>query len=245
MKVIRKIIHFLDRLLNSVIAVSAAIMLLFAGYSLWDSTQVLKEADAKEYEIYRPEEGKFSFEELQKINPEVIAWLTIPGTHVDYPVAQGTDNMKYVNTNAEGEFALSGSLFLDSMNSPDFTDANSILYGHHMDKDAMFGELYRYQDADFFDVHATGKLYYDNTWHVLQFFAFLSVDSHDNVVYDTTIQFPEEFEMYQNYIKQNAVQYREMNQNPDDHYIILSTCTSASVDERHVLVGKLMKGEES
>ena len=70
-----------------------------------------------------------SFEELLKLNPDVCAWLTLDGTEVDYPILQGEDNYEYLNKNVYGEFALSGSLYLDSNNSRDFTDKYSLIYG--------------------------------------------------------------------------------------------------------------------
>ena len=85
-----------------------------------------------------------SFEELQKINPEVFGWLNIPDTHIDYPLVQAEGNSKYVNTDVKGNFSLSGSIFLDCRNHKDFSDCNHIIYGHHMQKDAMFGELERF-----------------------------------------------------------------------------------------------------
>ncbi|MCG4817374.1 class B sortase, partial [Collinsella aerofaciens] len=77
-------------------------------------------------------EGGLSFEQLKELNPEVFGWLTVYGTNIDYPVTQGKDNWKYVNTNALGEYSLSGAIFLDYTNRKDFQDFNSILYGHHM-----------------------------------------------------------------------------------------------------------------
>ncbi len=71
------------------------------------------------------------------------------GTHIDYPITQTDNNEKYVNTGADGEFSLAGSIFLDYQNSQAFTDFNSILYGHHMEKGAMFGDLENFQDEAF------------------------------------------------------------------------------------------------
>lgn len=92
-------------------------------YVLWDSKQILQAADTNRYEVYKPTEDKSkSFEELQALNPEVIGWVTVDGTHIDYPVTQASDNDKYVNTDAEGKYSLAGSIFLDYRNQKDFTD---------------------------------------------------------------------------------------------------------------------------
>ena len=110
-------------------------------YTLWDDRQIYQSADMENYETWRPEEDDdLSFRELQAINPEVIGWLTVYGTKIDYPFAQADNNTKYVNTDITGEFALSGSLFLDCQNAADFTDLNHVIYGHHMEKKTMLGE---------------------------------------------------------------------------------------------------------
>ena len=97
--------------------------MFLSGYMLWDSHQVYQTADAKNYEAYIPtEKSTKSFEELQKINPDVCAWLTVDGTKIDYPVVQGETNLEYINQDIYGEFALSGSIFLDSRNDRKFID---------------------------------------------------------------------------------------------------------------------------
>ena len=131
------------------------ILLAFAGYALWDSNQIYQAADKSSYALYKPtetNEGK-SFQELQAVNPEVFAWLTVYGTNIDYPVTQGHDNMKYVNTNAEGLYSLSGAIFLDCNNSRHFSDFNHIVYGHHMENKVMFGELADFANRAMFDAH--------------------------------------------------------------------------------------------
>jgi len=124
---------------------------------------------------------------LQAINPEVFSWLTVYGTNIDYPVAQGQDNMKYVNTNAEGKYSLSGSIFLDYNNSKDFSDFNSILYGHHMQKKTMFGEIGSFSNQYFFDSHRYGNLYYGGKDHGIEFFAFIHTSAYDDTVFTPNV----------------------------------------------------------
>ena len=134
----KKAVRTANSLVNFAVLAAILLLLAFGCYALWDSDQVYNAANAAQYEIYKPtveNEGK-TFQELQAINPEVFSWLTVYETNIDYPVTQGDDNMKYVNTNAEGGYSLSGSIFLDYENSRDFSDFNSILFGHHMEKQA-------------------------------------------------------------------------------------------------------------
>ena len=155
MKNAKKIIRIADKTVNWLIVLCFMPLLLYGLYGLWDSKQINQQADASLYETYKPNSKDFiSFAELQKKNPEVIGWITVDGTQIDYPLVQGEDNSKYVNTDPLGAFSLSGSIFLDCNNQKDFSDMNSIIYGHHMEKDAMFGEVEYYQEPSYFKKHA-------------------------------------------------------------------------------------------
>lgn len=167
-----KLLRFLVKLASGIVnfAVLAACLLLFSYgcYAVWDSQQLTQAADAKQYEIYKPtDEDTRSFVELQAINPDVFGWLNVYGTNIDYPLLQGEDNSKYVNTNVDGEYSLIGALFLDYRNKPDFSDFNSIIYGHHMAEDKMFGDIADFADRGFFDSHRYGSLFYEgkDPWH--------------------------------------------------------------------------------
>ncbi|MFR2213338.1 MAG: sortase domain-bontaining protein [Ruminococcus sp.] len=72
------------------------------------------------------------------MNPEIIAWIRIPDTRIDYPVVQGTDNEYYLKHTFKKTEHVAGSIFLDKDNSPDFSNRKSILYGHNMKDGSMF-----------------------------------------------------------------------------------------------------------
>lgn len=93
------------------------------------------------------------WEALKAQNPDIIAWIDIPGTGISYPVVQGTDNDYYLNVTAMKEYNTRGAIFLDAQASPEFTDDNSIIYGHSVDVGGMFTELKDFSDPSFFDSH--------------------------------------------------------------------------------------------
>lgn len=108
MKNWKRVIQIADCAINLLIILCFLPPLLYGIYAIWDSNQVYQQADSSLYETYKPSEATLSFEELQKINSEVFGWLTIEGTHIDYPLVQAANNSKYVNTDVKGEFSLSG-----------------------------------------------------------------------------------------------------------------------------------------
>ena len=216
------------------------LLLAFAGYALWDSNQIYEAADKSHYETYKPsvlDEGK-SFKELQDINPEVFAWLNVYGTNIDYPVTQGENNMKYVNTNAEGQYSLSGAIFLDYRNSKDFSDFNSIIYGHHMEKHTMFGDLDIFLEKEGFDSHRYGNLYFDGKDHGIEFFAFLIVDAYDYTVFRPNVG-DHERQAYLEGLLEKSVYFRDIGISATDRLVMLSTCSVDATNGRDILVGRI------
>ncbi|MDR1271711.1 MAG: class B sortase [Clostridiales Family XIII bacterium] len=237
----RKAIRVFDSIVNMAILLTILLLLAIGGYAMWDSGHVYDEASAKRYEAYRPgDEGEaLSFAELQALNDDVFAWLTVYGTHINYPVVQGEDNMEYVNTDAEGRYSLTGSIFLDEGSSRDFSDFSSILYGHHMEKNAMFGEIGQFANEAYFDSRRYGALYYGGRWHGLEFFAFLQADAYDGEVFRVKIVGPEEQAGYLDMLLSMAVNIRDLPVAAEDRIVLLSTCSPGPTNGRDILVAKI------
>lgn len=237
----KKIVRIANSLVNLIVLTAILVLAAFGCYALWDSDQVYQAAHAARYEIYKPGiegEGK-SFEELQALNPEVFAWLTVYGTHIDYPVTQGGDNMKYVNTNAEGKYSLSGSIFLDCSNNKDFSDFNSIIFGHHMEKQAMFGEIGLCTEQSYFDARLYGNLYFGGKDHGLEFFAFIHTDAYDSSVFTPGVSGKEMQQAYLNNLLMKAKYSRDIGITIEDRIVLLSTCSAESTNGRDILVARI------
>jgi sortase B len=234
-------VRIADSVVNTAILLIVLLLLAIGGYAMWDSAQVYDAASPELYEAYKPaeEDEGHSFAELQALNDEVFAWLTVYGTHIDYPVTQGEDNMKYVNTDAEGRYSLSGSIFLDEGSSKDFSDFNSILYGHHMEKNTMFGEIGQFADAAYFDAREYGALYYDGRWRGLEFFAFLRADAYDGSVFRVKVIGAEEQKEYLATLLGMAGHTRDIGVTTDDRIVLLSTCSPSPTNGRDILVGRI------
>lgn len=87
---------------------------------------------------------------LREINPDVVGWIWIPGTYINYPLMQGTDNDYYLNNTWNNVPSAYGSIFLEHRNSGDLSDFNTIIYGHNMQNGSMFASLLNYAGAYYF-----------------------------------------------------------------------------------------------
>ena len=239
-KVLKGIIRGLDHIVNF-IALSLILAAMFlSGYMLWDSHQVYQTADAKNYEAYIPtEKSTKSFEELQKINPDVIGWIRVNDTNINYPLVQTDNDDTYMNTDAEGNYSLSGAIFLHCANKPDFSDFDNIIYGHHMEKHMMFGDIGEFTKEQYFNEHPYGNLFFDGKDHGIEFYALMQVDAYNETIFNVCPDTSEAKQAYLLEIIDNALYKRELNITEDDHLVLLTTCTSDMTNGRNVLVGRL------
>ena len=232
-----------DRLVSLLAAGLILLMLLYGGYSLWDTAMVFNGAFlSSDLLQFKPAAGdpdsNPTLAELQAINPDVLGWLTIDDTHIDYPVVIGETDMEYVNKDVYGDFALSGSIFLDSDNARDLSDAYTLVYGHHMDNGAMFGDVVEFVNTDYFESHPSGTLYLPDATYTIEIFACVQVDAFDSMIYDPLAQDDDVSELL-HYVDEIAVQSRYIGVQPTDKVIGLSTCAEAETNGRVVIFGRL------
>lgn len=234
-----------DRLVSLLAAGLILLMLLYGGYSLWDTAMVFNGAFlSSDLLQFKPAAGdpdsNPTLAELQAINPDVLGWLTIDDTHIDYPVVIGETDMEYVNKDVYGDFALSGSIFMDSDNARDLSDAYTLVYGHHMDNGAMFGDVVEFVNTDYFESHPSGTLYLPDATYTIEIFACVQVDAFDSMIYDPLAQNGDVSELL-NYVDEIAVQSRYIGVQPTDKVIGLSTCAEAETNGRVVIFGRLAR----
>ena len=233
-----------NMVLSFIATIMILLMLLYGGYSLWDTSMVFRGAfvsdDLLEFKPASNGEENPTLTELQEINEDVRGWLTIDDTHIDYPVVQGADDMEYINTDVFGEFALSGSIFLSCLNSPDFSDHYNLIYGHHMDNGAMFGDVMEFEDEKFFESHQTGTLYLPEETYGITLFAYMEADGYDRLIYRPGREC-ESMQALLNYLKKSSTQYRDIGVTAEDRIIGMSTCVDAVTNGRAILFGRLEK----
>lgn len=188
------------------------------------------------------------FEELQAVNPDIYAWITVPGTVIDYPILQhASDNTYYLMHNIDGSYGYPGCIYTENLNSKDFTDNNTVIYGHNMKNGSMFAQLHKFEDPDFFDANREVLIYLpDEVLHYTIFAAHIYDDRHLLYSFDFT-----DPEVYQKYLD-SIFSTRDMSANidkditvtTDDQIITLVTCIGSQPNNR-LLVQAVLTDREA
>lgn len=239
MKFIIKGSKIADKLLCVFTVALALVMIFYSGYMILDSVYVNKNAFvSRELLAYRPDENKNSkesFEELQKINKDVTAWITVFDTKIDYPVLQGKDDLEYAMKDVYGKQSLSGSIYLSSSNKRDYSEDYNVIFGHHMVNGGMFGDLDKYENPNYFLRHRDGVLQTPYGNYDLKIFAFLRTDAYDNMVYYIGDANHNSIPQLLKYLEKNASNYIDVSNNDVKKVIALSTCADATTNGRAIV----------
>ncbi|MGI6033311.1 MAG: class B sortase [Coriobacteriales bacterium] len=222
-----------DRLVTFVIVVVLIVAAGLSGYSLWDS-YMLAHGGATYDGPTRAER----FAEARAMNPDVIAWLTVDNTGIDYPVVQGKDNFEYLTKDATGEYSASGSLFLDYRCDPKFHEPYEVIMGHHMEYSKMFGDLDKFLDQSFFEQNSSAELLLPKRTLELEIVAVMQADAYNGTVFGMPASSASGIVSY---TKSHAVWQRKQDYSSKDQIIGLSTCDSSGVNERTVVLCKVVK----
>ena len=107
------------------------------------------------------DEDEIDFAYWQGINRDVCAWIRVPGTKIDYPVVQSLteEDSYYLTHDIYQDENIFGAVFIEKSNLSDFTNPNTIIYGHHMTDGSMFGELTKFEEPEFFEGHQEFAVY--------------------------------------------------------------------------------------
>lgn len=200
----------------------------------------------------KPEDGTvdipIDFTALRERNPDVYAWITIPGTAIDYPVLQRErDNTYYLTHTIDGAESPEGAIYTESYNSRDFEDPNTVIYGHDMANGSMFQNLLNYQDKSFFDANREVLIYTPDAIRQYRIFAaYLYDDRHLMQSFNF-----EDKEIYRQYLK-SVFSIREMGAcidtgqaiSDEDKIITLSTCYGNQADRRYLVQAVLISIEK-
>ena len=182
---------------------------------------------------------KVDFEALQKMNPDIVGWICVEGTKINYPIVQGKNNDQYLYRTVTGKRNSAGSIFLDAKAEPDFSDRNSPIYGHNMKNGSMFADVTDYKSQKFYNKHPVALLMTpDGNFVVKLFSGYTTKDSSD--AWDMEFS-DQEFQKWLDKRVQKSYFKAKVKPDSQDYILTLSTCTYETDDARFVLHGILVE----
>lgn len=203
----------LSAILSAVSGLTAFGLISYSGYVIYDSIYTNKAAFSSfDLSGYRPsvdDEGEPAFDELKKVNPDTVGWIKISGTNIDYPVVQGKDDLEYATKDVFGNNSLTGAIYLTAANTRDFTNSYNLIYGHHMDNGAMFGDIEKYEDESFFNNNRNGYLVTTQGAYDINIFARINTDAYDGMVFSPGDKSEGEIPDLLNYVKSLSINWQD------------------------------------
>lgn len=174
-----------------------------------------------------------SLEDVRKINSDVVGWISIPGTKIDYPVVQGEDNDYYLHHDIHGRQNKHGTIFMDHANHPG-EDRNLVIYGHHMKDGTMFHDLKRFKKKDFYDRNKSILLNIEGKAVEYEIFSVYIVNASS---LHLKVSFPDAsaYRSYFTEAKAKSMYSSDMVFSEDRTMLTLFTCTYEEKDARLIL----------
>ena len=181
---------------------------------------------------------------LQEINSDVYAWIRIPGTYVDYPMAQSkVDDNYYLHRSIYKKYLFAGMIYTQSCNALDFSDPVTVVYGHNMRSTTMFTSLHYFEDPEFFNTHDVFYIYTTDrvlTYHIV------SAYKYDNRHIMNAFDFsdPEVLANYHDFVLNPVSTLRNVREgvtlDENSKLVVLSTCMSNDKSSRFLVNGVLV-----
>ena len=179
-----------------------------------------------------------NLEALRQINPDVVGWILIPGTEVNYPLMQGQDNDYYLNRTWDEQENDVGSIFLEHLNRPDFTDFNTIVYGHNMIDGSMFASLRKYRQQSHWEEHPYVYIRSDLGVYRYEIFSSYLADVESNT-YGIGFSGEESKGRFLDWIIGLSDITTDVRPEPTDRILTLSTCSGRGHTTRWVVHARL------
>ena len=177
------------------------------------------------------------FTQLLSVNSDIVGWLRIRALDISYPVVQGKDNDYYLHRTFEKTDNFAGCLFVNSYNMGDFTDQNTIIYGHNMKNGSMFGKLKNFNDPEVFKKSRYFWIFTPDFIYQYRIFSASVVDK-TGLTYQISFT-DDEFDQFISRAYSNSVvDNQDVTVTKEDRIVTLSTCTGDD-STRFVVMSKL------
>ena len=173
------------------------------------------------------------FDDLQKINPEVIGWIRVGAVDISYPVAQAADNDFYLHRTFKKEDNFAGCIFENSENSKFFTDQNTIIYGHNMKNGSMFGHLKKFEEQETIDRNPYFWMFTKDFIYQYRIFSTAVVNKVGDP-YITRFASQDFAKFLESMKAASEVNCGDVTVTPQDRIMTLSTCTGDQSTRRIV-----------
>ena len=192
----------------------------------------IKNADDKE-------KFRVDFDELMKINDDTVGWIRFykEPSQINYPVVQGEDNDLYLHKTFSANENTLGAIFVDAAASSDFTDENTIIYGHRMKDGSMFRKLEEYKDKDFWKENPYFYIYTPDGKEITYKIYSVGQVLDTSDTYLTSFAGEEDYQKFLDMTMKEADYDTGVKVTTDDTIVTLSTCTAASDENRFVVRG--------
>lgn len=180
------------------------------------------------------------FDALKTINSDVVGWIYLEDTHVNYPIVKGPDNEYYLNKLYDRRGNGSGSIFMDYRNSGDFTDPNNVLYGHRMNNGTMFADIANYSNREFFENHPYILIMTPEANYKMEVFsAYVANTTYPS--WDLKFDGDDVYVKWLEGVQARSYFDAGLTFTPEDRAVTLSTCTYEFEDARFIVHGVLRK----
>ncbi|WP_461811125.1 sortase domain-containing protein, partial [Faecalimonas sp.] len=143
-----------------------------------DYAKVKKQVIKEEKPEKKKEEIPIDFAKLKNVNSDIYGWIQVPDTNIDYPILQNeTNDAFYLDHAFDKKYDVFGAIFTERINAKDFTDFNTVIYGHNIKDGSFFQNLHKFEDDEFFNSHDTFTIYTETEKKTYKIFAAVEYSS--------------------------------------------------------------------
>ena len=182
---------------------------------------------------------EIDFPAWQSLNSDVQAWIHNESIRVDYPILKSPDNEYYLTRDLDLSYKAMGSIFFDFRNKTDFSDPNTIIYGHNFDNGLMFSNLVWYKSQQFYESNPLYYLYTPEQVYRVDIAAGIVVSETDTTYLVVDFNSDAEFRSLIQKIEESSVIETEIELTTNDRLVTLYTCTNDWQGQRFVVIGKI------